>query len=158
MKASTTQSPPANLKPSTSCEWGKKNSPSLRSKAFLPGYECRSSSVSQLCPTLRPHGLQSARLLCAWDSSGKNTGVGCRFLLPGIFPTQRSNLDLLRCKQILYHLSYRAMDSSCQFPSPSCHPARTQENFFLQRPFPRSSPNPPSRCAFLPPPRRLLLI
>ena len=27
-----------------------------------------------------------------WDSPGKNTGVGCHFLLQGIFPTQGSNL------------------------------------------------------------------
>ena len=32
-----------------------------------------------------------ARLLCPWDSPGKNTGVGCHFLLQGIFPTQGSN-------------------------------------------------------------------
>ena len=31
----------------------------------------------QSCPTLRPHGLQSTRPLCPWDSPGKNTGVGC---------------------------------------------------------------------------------
>ena len=30
---------------------------------------------------MRPHGLQSTRLLCPWDSPGKNTGVGCHFLL-----------------------------------------------------------------------------
>ena len=36
-----------------------------------------------------------ARLLCPWDSPGKNTGVGCHALLRGIFPTQRSNLCLL---------------------------------------------------------------
>ena len=30
---------------------------------------------------LQPHGLQPARLLCQWDSPGKNTGVGCHFLL-----------------------------------------------------------------------------
>ena len=29
-------------------------------------------------------------------SGGKNTGVGCHFLLHGIFPTQGSNLRLLR--------------------------------------------------------------
>ena len=28
---------------------------------------------------------QAARLLCPWDSAGKNTGVGCHFLLKGIF-------------------------------------------------------------------------
>ena len=35
----------------------------------------------QSCPTLRPHRRQPTRLLCPWDSPGKNTGVGCRFLL-----------------------------------------------------------------------------
>ena len=28
------------------------------------------------------------RLLCPWDSPGKNTGVGCHAFLQGIFPTQ----------------------------------------------------------------------
>ena len=40
---------------------------------------------------------------CPWDFTGNNTGVGCHFLLQGIFPTQGSNLHLLRCRQILYH-------------------------------------------------------
>jgi len=31
------------------------------------------------------------RLLCPWVSPGANTGVGCQFLLQGIFPTQGSN-------------------------------------------------------------------
>ena len=43
-----------------------------------------------------------ARLLCQWDFPGKNTGVGCRSLLQGIFPTQGSNLDFLHCRQILF--------------------------------------------------------
>ena len=29
----------------------------------------------------RPHGLQPTRLCRPWDSPGKNTGVGCHFLL-----------------------------------------------------------------------------
>ena len=33
---------------------------------------------------------------CPWDFLGKNTGVGCHFLLQGIFPTQRLNLHLLQ--------------------------------------------------------------
>ena len=41
------------------------------------------------------HGLYPSRLLCPWDFPGKNTGVGCYFLLQGIFPTQGSNLCLL---------------------------------------------------------------
>ena len=39
-----------------------------------------------------------------WDSPGKNTRVGCHFLLQGIFPTQGLNSDLLHCWQILYLL------------------------------------------------------
>ena len=40
-------------------------------------------------------GLQPARLLCLWDSSGKNTGVGCHALLQEILPTQGLNPCLL---------------------------------------------------------------
>ena len=45
--------------------------------------------------SLWPHGLYPARLLCLWGSPGKNTGVGCRFLLQRIFLTQGSNPPLL---------------------------------------------------------------
>ena len=31
--------------------------------------------------SVRPHRRQSIRLPCPWDSPGKNTGVGCHFLL-----------------------------------------------------------------------------
>ena len=40
-----------------------------------------SVSHSVVSDSLWPHGLQPARLLCPWDSSGKNTGVGHHFLL-----------------------------------------------------------------------------
>ena len=45
--------------------------------------------------SVQPYGLQPIRLLCPWDSPGKNTGVGCHALLQEICPTQRSNLCLL---------------------------------------------------------------
>ena len=61
----------------------------------------------QSCLTLRTHGLQPARLLCSWNSPGKNTGVGSHSLLHGIFPTQGSNLGLPHCRQILYQLSHQ---------------------------------------------------
>ena len=38
---------------------------------------------------------QAARLLCPWDFPGKNTGMGCHFLLQGIFLTQGLNPGLL---------------------------------------------------------------
>ena len=38
--------------------------------------------------------------------SGKNTRVGCHFLLQGIFPTEGSNPHLLHCRRILYHWAH----------------------------------------------------
>ena len=38
--------------------------------------------------------------------SVKNTGVGCRFLLQEIFPTQGSNLCVLHCRRIFSPLSH----------------------------------------------------
>ena len=58
------------------------------------------SEVTQ-SSTLRPHGLQPTRLLHPQDFPGKNTGMGCHFLLREIFPTQRLNPSLLHCRQIL---------------------------------------------------------
>ena len=52
--------------------------------------------------SLQPRGLYRP-----WNSPGQNTGVGSCSLLQGIFPTQGSNPDLLRCRQILYQLSYQ---------------------------------------------------
>ena len=54
-----------------------------------------------------PHGLWLASILCPRNSPGKNTRLGCHYLLQGIFPTQGSNLCLLHCRQILYHLSHQ---------------------------------------------------
>ena len=53
------------------------------------------------------YGLQPPRLLCPWNSPAKNNGVGCHFLLRGIFPTQRLNLDFLHCRRALYILSHQ---------------------------------------------------
>ena len=51
-------------------------------------------------------GLQPVRLLCPWDSPGKNIGVGSHFLLQGIFSTQESNPGLLHCRQVIYQVNY----------------------------------------------------
>ena len=52
-------------------------------------------SLSVMSDSLQPFGLQPARFLCPRDFPGKTTGVGCYFLLQGIFLTQGSNLHLL---------------------------------------------------------------
>ena len=57
------------------------------------------------------------RLLCSWDSPGKNTGVSCHFLLQWIFLTQGWKLcflQLLNCRQILYLLSHQGSLKQCE--------------------------------------------
>ena len=54
---------------------------------------CQVASV--MSDSLQPYALLPARLLCPWDSTGKNTGVDCHALLQGIFPIQGSNPHLL---------------------------------------------------------------
>ena len=60
--------------------------------------EVWSVSHSIVSASLQPHGLQPARLLCPWNSPGKNTGAGRHSLLQGIFPIQGSNPGLLYLK------------------------------------------------------------
>ena len=60
------------------------------------------SEVSQSCPTLcdimdcSPPGSSIHGIF-----PDKSTGVGCHFLLQGIFLTQGLNLGLLNCRQML---------------------------------------------------------
>ena len=58
---------------------------------YLPSHLCvlRCTIMSK---SLQPYGLYPARLLCPWDSPGKNTAVGCHALLQGIFSIQGSCL------------------------------------------------------------------
>ena len=63
---------------------------------------CVHAKSLQLCSTLQRYGLQPARLLCPWNSPGKNTDVGSHSLLQEIFLTQRLNWELLHCRQFLH--------------------------------------------------------
>ena len=66
------------------------------------------SEVAQPCQTLCDPMVCSLRgSSIPWDFPGKNTGVGCHFLLQGIFPTQGLNPDLPHCRQMLYTLSHQ---------------------------------------------------
>ena len=67
-------------------------------------------SRSVVSDSLRPHGLEPTTLLHPWDFPGKSTGVGCHFLLQGIFLTQGLNPGLLHCRQMLYCLSHQALE------------------------------------------------
>ena len=50
--------------------------------------------------------MEFSRLVC-WSGKPKHTGVRNLSLLQWIFPTQKSNWGLLRCRWILYKLSYQ---------------------------------------------------
>ena len=67
----------------------------VRAFKGVHAYMCARSVMSH---SSRPHGLPT-RILCPWDSAGKNTRVGFQFLLQGIFPTQGLNLCLLSLLQ-----------------------------------------------------------
>ena len=74
----------------------------MKVTVFINSVHCSVVSDSLQC-----HGLQPARLLCPWDSLGKNPGVGSHSLLQGIFPTQGSNPGLTHCRHIFYSPSYQ---------------------------------------------------
>ena len=48
---------------------------------FLPRCCCCCQLASVVSDSVRPHRWQFTRLPRPWDSQGKNTGVGCHFLL-----------------------------------------------------------------------------
>ena len=120
------------------------------------------SLVAKLCLTLWPHGF-----LCPRNSPGKNTGVGCHFLLQGIFCSKGSNLvSCIFCigRWILYHWAspqFSSVAQSCPticdpmdcstpgFPVHHQHLELTQTHIHhvsdaIQPSHPLSSPSPPA--------------
>ena len=88
----------------TTAQEPKVTTEEFRSTASWIALTCVCSVMSD---SLQPHGLQSIRLLCPWDFPDKNTGVGCHFLLQGIFLTQGLNPGLWHWRHTLCHLSYQ---------------------------------------------------
>ena len=62
-------------------------------------------------------------LIYAWNSPGKDSGMGCHSLLEKVFPT---HLVCQYCRQILYHLSHRE--------SPSVYSRGIYSNQSLEQP------------------------
>ena len=61
---------------------------------------------SVMSNSLRPHGLQPARLLCPWNFPGKSTAVGYYSLLQSIVPTRGLNTCLNKLLGLLQALAY----------------------------------------------------
>ena len=73
---------------------------------LVGGCESESVSRSVVSNSLQPQGLLPTKLLCPWNSPGKNTGVGSYSLFQGIFLTQGSNTGS-PAPQTDYHLSHQ---------------------------------------------------
>ena len=85
--------------------------PSPRPRLTAVSATVSAKSLQSCLILLRSHGLEATRLLCPWDSPGKNMGAGCCCLLQGIFPTQGMYwrplrlLHLQMCSSPLLHLA-----------------------------------------------------
>ena len=76
--------------------------------------------------SVRPHGRQPTRLPRPWDSLGKNTGVGCHFLLQCVKVKSLSHVQVLATAWTAAHQAPPSMGFSRQedwsgvpLPSPS---------------------------------------
>ena len=69
---------------------------------------------------------EPTRLLCPWDFPGKDTGVGCHFLLKGIFPTQGPNM----CH--LHWLPYFFTTKPPGKPCETLHRLKKKKKFFFK--------------------------
>ena len=72
-----------------------------------------------LSNSVRPHRRQPNRLLCPWDSPGKNTGVGCHFLLQCMKVKSESEVAQL-CPTFSHHMG-------CSLPGSLVHGFSRQE-------------------------------
>ena len=70
-------------------------------------------SLVSVSDSVWPHRRQPTRLLCPWDSPGKNTGVGCHFLLQCMKVKSESEVALL-CPTL-------SDPMNCSLPSSSVH-------------------------------------
>ena len=102
---------------------------SLQSLQRITLYFSKSLRYSALClvksNSLPSCELQSTRLLCSWDFPGKNTGVGCHFLLQGIFLTQILNFSLVAPAYQVGSLSHKPSEKP-QVPKPMANYFRSK--------------------------------
>ena len=81
-------------------------------------YDAAAAKSLQSCPTLS-HRRQPNRLLHPWDSPGRNTGVGCHFLLQCMKVKNESEVAQ-SCPTLLNHMD-------CSLPGSSVHEIFKQE-------------------------------
>ena len=107
----------------------------LNLRAFYSVCYAAAAAALVMSDSVRPHRWQLTRLPRPWDSPGKNTGVGCHFLLQ--CKKVKSESEVAQSCPTLSD----PMD--CSLPGSSVHrifQARTLE--WVAFPFPRDLPNP----------------
>ena len=86
----------------------------LRTKSpRFPHFAAAAVKSLQSCPTLRPHRRQPTRPHRPWDSPGKNTGVGCHFLLQCMKVKSES--------EVAQSCPTLSDPMDCSLPGPSIH-------------------------------------
>ena len=107
-------------------------------------WDCSAAAAAkslQSCLTVWPHRQQPTRLPCPWDFPGKNTGVGCHFLLQCIkvkserevaqsCPTLRDPVDCSLPGSSIHGISRQEYWSGV--PLPSLEIALGEQNFLPQ--------------------------
>ena len=74
---------------------------------------CCCRITSAISDSVQPHRQQPTRLPCPWDSPGKNTGVGCHFLLQHM-KVKSEGEDAQSCPTLRY-------PRDCSLPGSSIH-------------------------------------
>ena len=90
-------------------------------------YSSNGCLVAKSCPTLlRPTGL-----LCQWNSPDKNMGMGCHFLLQGLFLMQGSNSCLLHWQVDSLPPSHQGSPYRCLVNRNICIIMERSSSFYL---------------------------
>ena len=87
--------------------------------------------VTQLLPTLCNPMDCSLPGSSPWDFPGKSTGVGCHFLLQGIFPTQELNPCFPHCRKTLHCLSHQGSPDLLAYVSNHTHKGGSRNELTL---------------------------
>ena len=104
-------------------------------------WECVHAQLLSCVWLFAPHG--PTRLLCPRDFPGKKAGVGCHFLLQGIFLTQGSDSSLLpfllHCRQVPCCWATRKLSKSRPVTGEEFYPLHIISLAYLLRPTLRNS-------------------
>ena len=82
---------------------------------------CCSLVASVMSNSVRPHRRQPTRLPSPWDSPGKNTGVGCHFLLQCVKVKSLSRSRLLATPWTAAYQAPLSMDFPGKSTGMGCH-------------------------------------